>query len=132
MLVISGMNTTLNKESPNENSQTKVSNKIVFFVMMIGFALALSFSHWTSTEYWESIIINHDCEGGIEKSDPMITDRYREACRVMTNGDRERRLFLSHPHMHTKFVFLLTLKYHILLPEVPEYGEMRHDSVYLT
>ena len=132
MLVISGMNTTLNNESPNENSQTKVSNKIVFSVMMIGITLALSFSHWTSTEYWESIIINHDCEGGIEKFDPMINDRYREAGRVMINGDRERRLFLSHPHTNTKFVFLFTLKYRILLPEVPEYAEMRHDSVYLT
>ena len=132
MMVISGMNTTLNKESLNENSQTKVSNKIIFSVMMIGFTLALSFSHWTSTEYWESIIINHDCEGGIEKFDPMITDRYREACRVMKNGDRERRLFLSHPHTNTKFVFLLTLKYRILLHECPKYAEMRHDGVYLT
>ena len=42
--------------------------------------------------------IHHECEGEIEKSDPRITDWHHEACRVMTNGYREERIFLPHPH----------------------------------
>ena len=37
----------------------------------------------------------HECEGGIEKSVPRITDWHHEACRMMTNGDHEGRIFLS-------------------------------------
>ena len=33
------------------------------------------------------IRIYHECEVGIEKSVPRITDWHHEACRVMTNGD---------------------------------------------
>ena len=52
---------------------------------------------------------------------------------MMTNGDREGRIFLSHPHTNNGFFFLLTTKYLILywktsikrLPENPEYAEMR-------
>ena len=43
------------------------------------------------------------CEGRIEKSIPMITDWYHEACRVMTNGDIERQNFLSYPHTNNRF-----------------------------
>ena len=39
------------------------------------------------------IRIHHVCEDGIEKSVPRITDWHREACRVMTNGDPEGRVF---------------------------------------
>ena len=35
-------------------------------------------------------------------------------CWVMTHSDRERRMFLSHPHMNNGFFFLLTTKYLIL------------------
>ena len=61
-----------------------------------------------------NIRIHHECEGGIEKSVPKITDWHHEACRVMKNGDREGRIFLSHPHMNNGFFFLLTTKYLIL------------------
>ena len=44
----------------------------------------------------------------IENSVPRITDWHHEACRVMTNGDPERRIFLSHPHTNIGFFFLLT------------------------
>ena len=44
------------------------------------------------------IRIYHEYEGEIEKSVPRITDWHHEACRVMTNGDCEGRIFLSHPH----------------------------------
>ena len=85
------------------------------------------------------IRIHHECEGGIEKSVPRITDWHHEACRLMTNGDHEGRIFLSHPHTNNGFFFLLTTKYLILywknmkrLPENPEYAEVRRDDVTLT
>ena len=57
------------------------------------------------------IRIYHECEGGIEKSVPRITDWHHEACRVMTNGDGEERIFLSHPHTNNGLFFSLTIKY---------------------
>ena len=48
------------------------------------------------------------CEGGIDKSDPRITDWHHEACRVMADGDHEGRIFLSLPHTNNGFFFLLT------------------------
>ena len=41
----------------------------------------------------ENIRIHQECEGGIEKSVPRITDWHYKACRVMTNGDHERQIF---------------------------------------
>ena len=61
-----------------------------------------------------TISIHNECEGGIEKSVPRIADWHREAWRVMTNGDPEGRIFLSHPHTNNGFFFLLTTKYLIL------------------
>ena len=43
------------------------------------------------------IRIYQECEGGIEKSVRGITVWHHEACLVMTNGDREEQIFLSHP-----------------------------------
>ena len=60
------------------------------------------------------IRIYYECGGAIEKSAPRITDWHHEACRVMTKGDREGRIFLSHPHIHDGYFFLLTTKYLIL------------------
>ena len=56
------------------------------------------------------ISIHHEFEGGIEKSVRRITGWHHEACRVMTIGDREGRIFLSHPHAHDGYFFLLTTK----------------------
>ena len=53
-----------------------------------------------------TIRIHHECEGGIEKSVPRITDWHHEACGVMTNGDCEGQIFLSHPHMNKRIFFL--------------------------
>ena len=39
------------------------------------------------------ISIHHEFEGGIEKSVPWITNWHHEACRAMTIGDREGRIF---------------------------------------
>ena len=87
----------------------------------------------------KTISIHHKCEGGIEKSIPRITDWHHEACRVMTIGDREGRICLSHPHMINRFFFLLTTKCLNLfgkarkrLPQNPEFAEMRHVDVILT
>ena len=67
-------------------------------------------------------------EGGIEKSVPRITDWHHEACRVMTISDCEGRIFLSHPHIHDRYFFLLTTKHLIFywkdvkrLPETPKF-----------
>ena len=62
--------------------------------------------HW-SVKRW-TIRIYHECEGRIEKSVPMIAVWHHEACRVMTNGDPERRIFLSYPHTNNGCIFLLT------------------------
>ena len=60
---------------------------------------------------------------------------------MITNGDRERRIFLSHPQKNNEFFFfLLTTRYLICywekkhekrLPGNPEYAEMRHADVIL-
>ena len=58
----------------------------------------------------------------------------------MTNADREGRIVLSHPHINSGLLFLLTSKCLLLywksmkmLPENPEYeAEMRHSDVILT
>ena len=46
------------------------------------------------------IRIYHECEDGIEKSVPRITDWHHESCRVMTIGDHEGQIFLSYPHTY--------------------------------
>ena len=51
----------------------------------------------------EIIIIYHKCEGRIEKSVPRITVCHHEACRVMTNGDREGRIFIFYLHTNNGF-----------------------------
>ena len=43
-----------------------------------------------------SIRINHECEGGIEKSVLRITDLHHDACGVMTNGDRKGWMHLRY------------------------------------
>ena len=58
----------------------------------------------------KTIRIHHECEGWIEKSVPRITNWHHKACRVMTNGDPEGQIFLSHPHTNNGFLFLLTTK----------------------
>ena len=56
----------------------------------------------------------HECEGRIEKSVPRIIDRHHAACLVMTKGDCDGQIFLSHLHMNNGFFFLLVTKYRIL------------------
>ena len=48
--------------------------------------------------FCKKIRIHHECEGGIEKSAPRIIDWHHKACRVITKGDCEGPIFLSHSH----------------------------------
>ena len=87
------------------------------------------------------IKIYHECEGRIEKSVLRIAVWHHEACWVMTNGDPDRRIFLSYPHTNIGFFFLLTtvfihLPVYIYLfenkpPEVPEYTKMQFHMMTL-
>ena len=52
---------------------------------------------------------------GLQKSITRITNWHHKACRVMTNGDPQGWIFLSHPHMNNGFIFLLTTKYLIFI-----------------
>ena len=64
----------------------------------------------------------------------MMINGDHKACRVMTNGDPEGRIFLSYPHTNNEFFFLLTTVFVVCvffvffvfsnkLPEVPEYAK---------
>ena len=82
------------------------------------------------------IIIYYECEGGIEKSVARITVWHHEACRVMTNGDPEGRIFLSYHHTNNGLFFLLTTVLFIYifcnnLPEVSEYAKMQFHMMLL-
>ena len=55
------------------------------------------------------IRIYYECENRIEKSVPRITVWHHEACRVMTNGDPEGRIFRSYPHTNNRLFSLLTI-----------------------
>ena len=76
-----------------------------------------------------NIRIHHKCEGGIEKSVLRITDWHHEACRVMTIGDNEWWIFLSHAHTNNGFFFLLILENLKTTPENPEHAKMQHTRV---
>ena len=63
-------------------------------------------------EWWQTVILRDwffcftqkmECEGGMEKSERRVTVWHHEACRVITNGDPEGQLFLSHPHTKNGF-----------------------------
>ena len=80
-----------------------------------------------------NIRIQHECEGRIEKSVPRIAVCHHEACRVMTNGDPEGRIFLFYSHTNNGFfscsplfllIYFLFIYLFILnkLPKVPEYA----------
>ena len=60
-----------------------------------------------------------------KKSVPRTTVWNHKACQVMTNGDPEEQIFLSHPRTKKGYFFLLTIKFCIFifkkLPEVPDY-----------
>ena len=67
----------------------------------------------------DTIRIYHECEDDIEKSVLRITVCHQEACRVLTNGDHEGQIFLSHPHTNHGFFSLLVIEYSILFKKAP-------------
>ena len=84
------------------------------------------------------IRIHHECEGWIEKSVQKITLWHYEVCRVMTNGDSEGPIFLS--HTNSGFFFSLITKCLVFIQkhakkdfqENSEYADMRHGDIILT
>ena len=79
------------------------------------------------------IRIYHECEGRIEKPVLRFAVWHHQACRVMTNGDPEGRIFLS--YSRTNYGFLLTTVFIYLFqkkfPEVPEYAKMQFHMMTL-
>ena len=61
-----------------------------FGMVKVGSKLIITIHHECSCRI---IRIWDECEGGIEKSIPRITIWHHKACRVMTNSDREGRIF---------------------------------------
>ena len=102
--------------------------------------LYISTHSYKCIRQWVGFVrIFHECEGGVEKSFPRITNWHNKACRVMTICNRETWIFLSHPHTSNVFYFLLITKCLIYvgktqkrIPENPKYAEMRHGDVILT
>ena len=118
-------------------------NKKNFYTIRTSGIQLIKWWNWINGIYWfarlcfscfcpyETIRIDHECEGRIEKSVPRITFWHHEACRVMTNGDHEGRIFLFHPHTNNGFFFLLTIKTHILcLKKAPRSSWIRWDVTY--
>ena len=73
-----------------------------------------------------TIRIYHECEGRIEKSVRRITIWHHEACRVMTKGDPEGRIFyptLTRIMDSISRLPLFLFKNKLL--EVPEYAKMQ-------
>ena len=68
----------------------------------------------------------------IENSVTRNTVWHREPCRVMTKGDPEGWIFLSHPHI-TDGQFMVTIGFPFFwknkLQEVPECAEVRHYTL---
>ena len=88
------------------------------------------------------IRIYHECEGRIEKSVPRIVVWHHEACRMMTNGDPEGRIFF-YPTLtrimelifcSPLFLFIFLFDYLFILKyalEVLEYAKMQCNMVTL-
>ena len=69
-------------------------------------------SFWSKPSQYQNIKIYHECEDWIEKSDTIWQ---HDACRVMTNVDRERQIFLPHSHANNGFFYLFAIKYRIFI-----------------
>ena len=56
---------------------------------------------------WLIINIHQECEGGLEKIRPEDHRLASRGLPMITNGDHEGRIFLSHPHTNNGLFFLL-------------------------
>ena len=84
---------------------------IVFGVFLLGCFIGLvALCLGSEVDPGQYVKLYHECEDGIEKS---VTDWDHEACRVMTKGDHEAPIFLSHPHTNNGLFFSLITKYRI-------------------
>ena len=74
----------------------------------------------------EIIRIYHECEGRIEKSVPRIAVWHHKACRVMTKGDHEGRIFYpTLTRIMVSFSCSPLFLFKNKLPEVPEYAKIQ-------
>ena len=71
--------------------------RLLGYVETIQLILGVTDKHAYKDPSWEKPVLG-------------ITDWHLEACRVMTNGDHEGQIFLSHPHTTNESFFLLTTK----------------------
>ena len=71
---------------------------------------------------WHNIRTVHEYEVGVEKFILRITIWHYKACRVMTNGDPEawislshqisiKKILLYHPNSNDGYIFLLTIQF---------------------
>ena len=74
----------MKKKTPSDDTEQQTE---VFYIVVLFLTL-------------RNIRIHYECEDGIVKSIPRIIVWHHKACRVMTNRERERWIFLS--HFHTK------------------------------
>ena len=69
-------------------------------------------------------------ESKIKQSILRITNWHHQACRLITNDDREGQVFLSLPQTNNEFLFLHTFKHGNFIikngAEDPEYAGIRH------
>ena len=102
-----------------------------FFYFCIVFYSSVLLMVLSSPFMYKNIRIYHECEGRIEKSVLRIAVWHHKACRVMTNGDPEGRVFLSYPHTNNGFLFLLitVFLFKNKLPEVPEYATIHFNMM---
>ena len=66
-----------------------------------------------SPKFGNTIKSHHECNGMIDEAVPRITIWNHEACRVMTHGDPDGRIFLSYAHTNNGFFVLLTTVFFI-------------------
>ena len=74
-----------------------------------------------------SIRIYHECEGMTEKSVPRIAIWHHEACRVMTKGDPEGRIFVSYSHTNNGLFFLLTTVFYLKISFQKSLNTLRYN-----
>ena len=95
-------------DNKNADQLVHLSRLISFFIISLVSPIAV---HTCYQGLYRQVLYNiriyHECEGGIEKSFLRITVWHHEACRVMTNGNPEGRIFtcISHPHTNNGFFF---------------------------
>ena len=81
----------------------------------------------------EIIRIYHECKGRIRKSIQRITVWHHEICQVITNGDPEGWIFISHPHTSMFFfVFVFFIIYFFYFFNTTCKDQYKHKLLHIT